>query len=320
MTISINYLLESVAPVRERIMYFSTATDLATICYTCPILLTQTEKKQYLHPLRDMPAQEQWIQSERGKGSKVTIVGKDLPWEVMRIRKPREYWSRVDKHMRIRLWILALPGDLEKEDTQMAIDRLQDELERRLLQVRQQNEDEQRNVDREDSKLNVARVKDEIDFLYTKMIRTKKPCGSWMKLADVCEEDGTCFNMPSGQNPLAVTDPETFRCKRISPEWLQCTDTDTDLIELVHLDAFVNRQLCVFWVPSSIARVSINGLATRSVVLTLTQTTFRIREHRKSYRGSMIRYVSPYECSIELKAQFGDSFPDRTRIQLSIEI
>ncbi|KAK3626279.1 hypothetical protein LTR22_023219 [Elasticomyces elasticus] len=107
-------LFMTVYSIRVSMMEHLTATDLATLCYALELSLTQQEKNMYLLPIRDLPRQEQWIKSRVENGARVTIMSKDLPLWLMRMRNPHEYWSMCTTHIAVRIWIIAPFSDEEQ--------------------------------------------------------------------------------------------------------------------------------------------------------------------------------------------------------------
>jgi hypothetical protein len=103
-------LFENVYPVRCRIMVHSTATSLSTFCYASGIQLTDREKDEFLKPIRDIPMQEDWIRTEVGKGTRISIIGKDVLAWLTRIRNPKEYWDMFKDNPMLHIWIIARRG------------------------------------------------------------------------------------------------------------------------------------------------------------------------------------------------------------------
>ena len=249
------------------------------------------------------------------RGSRVTIIGKSLPWLVMRIKKPMKYWSMVKEHVRIRLWILTLIGDAERANILERIDELQDNLQQLGYLHNFQGQD---NLNSNGWAATSDLVKYEIDQLYEALIRTKKPSGNWIELDDVWHESGTSFNTRGKRGPIAATDHWMTWERVMKPEWLVCTDNNTELIEFLHLDALVNKKLYVEWLPTSLMRVSQNGLSTTSVNFFSSEAEVKIKLYNKSYRAR--QYVSPFDQSLDVKAWFGEFLRDEWCLQLSVEI
>ena len=89
---SIRHLFEDVAPIRQMITFYCTATDLATFCHALPTALTETEKRKFLNPIRDLELHEQWITDRVLEGHSVALVSQDLNLLLDRIRRPSRYW------------------------------------------------------------------------------------------------------------------------------------------------------------------------------------------------------------------------------------
>jgi hypothetical protein len=114
--ISIFHLFENVYPVRHQIMFYTTATSLSTFCYATGIQLTDKEKEEFLKPIRDIPVQQEWIKSEIEKGTRISIVGKDVPAWLTRIKNPKEYWTIFRHNPILRIWIITRRGIEEMDE------------------------------------------------------------------------------------------------------------------------------------------------------------------------------------------------------------
>ncbi|KAK3613774.1 hypothetical protein LTR56_027511 [Elasticomyces elasticus] len=113
-THNIQNLFRTVYPFRISMMGHLTATDLATLCYALELSLTQQERDMYLLLIRDLPNQRQWIESRVENGARVTIVSKDLPSWLMRVKNPYQYWDTRTTHIVMRIWIIG-PFSVEEQ-------------------------------------------------------------------------------------------------------------------------------------------------------------------------------------------------------------
>ena len=128
--VTIQRVFESVQPARYAILNYMTATDISTFCHALKLPLTPKEKHVYLKPIRDLVEQEQWINDEINKGTKISIVGEHIPVWMMRIREPIKYWQMFREHITIRIWILAKIGSEEKHLIQLELNNAIQEMNR----------------------------------------------------------------------------------------------------------------------------------------------------------------------------------------------
>lgn len=109
-------------PFRNALMDCLGATDLATFCYTIGYQMTDWEKDEFLDMTRDMPVQRKGIKEAVQNGVSIRLVGQNLHLLMMRIRNPRRYWDMFERHVVIRIWIVAVCGFMTEDEfsTEMA--------------------------------------------------------------------------------------------------------------------------------------------------------------------------------------------------------
>ncbi|KAK5162661.1 uncharacterized protein LTR77_011267 [Saxophila tyrrhenica] len=223
------HLLENVAPARVTIMNMLSATNLATVCYACPILLTNWEKETFLKPIRDLPEQEEWIRDRVAKGSTVKILGANIPLWLTRIRAPSKYWSRFNQHTTVAIWIMTERTDEELdqltdliEDIQMTMDYYRyDPYNPRSYNIW----DQYGNVLQEttDTELMLENMRKSLHEYESEVKSMPRPPGSFETLtrSDIPEWHPTAD---------AGTASQSHEVRR----WFTCPSDSTDLLKLVY--------------------------------------------------------------------------------------
>ncbi|KAK4897673.1 hypothetical protein LTR49_027949 [Elasticomyces elasticus] len=180
-THTIKSMFENIYPIRSRLTEMLMATDLSTFCYTFDIELTDKEKDYYLRPIRDLVDQEERIKSEVVKGTKISIVGTDLPLWIMRIKEPTKYWGTFKECVTIRVWILAKMGDEEREKSENIVRSI--ELEIAEIRHAIMNSSEDWNVDTDLYDDVCTTLIRSLESYQERMTYTLRPLGKFMLLS-----------------------------------------------------------------------------------------------------------------------------------------
>jgi len=105
---NIIYVMGHVAPVRNTVMQMLSASDLALFMATIRLTMTDSEKKRYLHVLRDIPEYESWVSNALRNEHMVLLVGADALMLKQRIEEPIEFWSVYGGKETITLWLVGM--------------------------------------------------------------------------------------------------------------------------------------------------------------------------------------------------------------------
>lgn len=109
--VSLRSLLTVVFPVRERLMCYLGATDLARLMAVARCAMSNNEKVKYLAILRDFPEYEERFTNLLKTGHSITLVGKDLRFLWRRIHQPLTFWAIYKGNERLTLWAAILRQD-----------------------------------------------------------------------------------------------------------------------------------------------------------------------------------------------------------------
>lgn len=93
----------------EGLMFNLSATYVSIITKLLNYKMSNFQKNKYLNPLRDMIEYKDWIDNKIASGYYVSIIGKDVPKLVRRIRDPIKYYSTNEHKERITVWLAVVP-------------------------------------------------------------------------------------------------------------------------------------------------------------------------------------------------------------------
>jgi hypothetical protein len=230
-------MFETVYPVRRQIMISCSATDLSTLCYAMKFELTEKEKDEFLKPIRDMPVQQDWIRSEVEKGTRISIVGKDVVMWLCRIRDPEQYWNMFSKHSMLRIWLIARRGTKEMEE----INNKRASLMADVDQTFQQIIDDPSDIVSDDDMTWGMDI-----GTYIKLAKTDpKPPGNFIS------SDAHYFAYTGHSMTQTMTDFNT-----IPLHWYTCLDAMDNNIELLYMDTCMKVGLYVPTAPDEITMTS----------------------------------------------------------------
>ncbi len=326
-------LLTNVSPARRLIMEYLTATDVATLCYTCPIKLTDWEKKMLLKPIRDLPEHKDWIKAEIGKGTKITIMSTHIPMWMMRVKKPSEYWTTTAQHAMVRVWIIAKMSIRERSTIRSRmVDKYVSMNSLACLMVTQDSEwyvDTFGYVDLVgyDDKVEASTIS------APQHESTYAAFNEWRQLkADAMADTNLLENsvkppgmfVPMNETSADVSDMIEFgynACDSYAmSNWLLCTPSDRGLVEIMYTNYFPDLfdivPAVMYWVPSSIVSAAQDGL--RTWIIPLCETVPKTKYIDGTETTDSHRTRS--DCDMLIRASFADSPITTWENTLAIEI
>ncbi|KAK4901406.1 hypothetical protein LTR49_027288 [Elasticomyces elasticus] len=313
-THTIKSMFESIYPIRSRLTEMLTATDLSTFCYTFDIELTDKEKDYYLRPIRDLVDQEEWIRSEVAKGTKISIVGTDLPLWIMRIKDPVRYWSTFKEYVTIRVWILAKMGDEEREKSENIVRSI--ELEIAEIRHAIMNSSEDWNVDTDLYNDVCTTLIRSLQSYEERMTYTLRPPSKFMLLSS--SSSLSEIETPFGSTPFKDSIYEwrlysgithssiDVLYARINIEWPAYTGPPS----------IYSRDEAVSWVPHSIVNANENEIETWIISLSKNSTTINCTDGTVSTTS----HRSANKRDLFISATFADTVGNSWDNILPIEI
>lgn len=93
----------------EGLMYNLSATHVSIITKLVNYSMSSFQRNKYLNPLRDIIEYKDWIDNKIALGYYVSIVGKDVPKFISRIKDPIKYYSTNQHKERIKIWFAIVP-------------------------------------------------------------------------------------------------------------------------------------------------------------------------------------------------------------------
>lgn len=93
----------------EGLMSNLSATHVSIITKLLNYNMSSFQKNKYLNPLRDIIEYKDWIDSKIRLGHHVSIIGKDVPKLVNRIKDPIKYYNTNQHKERITIWLAVVP-------------------------------------------------------------------------------------------------------------------------------------------------------------------------------------------------------------------